>query len=117
MPEERTGGLAVLMRNPLLWPVLALAALLVVNVVATPTFFEIRMQDGHLYGNLVDVLRNGAPIILVALVPRLMRRWERKTAQEVGALDQFLDGDLETFAGAGGGNCGRLDDVVGDVPR
>jgi simple sugar transport system permease protein len=55
------------MRNPLLWPVLALAALLVVNVVATPTFFEIRMQDGHLYGNLVDVLRNGAPIILVAL--------------------------------------------------
>jgi len=35
----------------------------------------------------------------------------------VGALDQFLDGDLETFAGAGGGNRGHLDDVVGDVPR
>ena len=53
--------------HPLTWPALALAALLVVNVVATPTFFSLRMQDGHLYGNLVDILRNGAPVLLVAL--------------------------------------------------
>ncbi len=53
--------------NPLLWPVLALAALLVVNVIATPTFFNLRMQNGHLFGNLIDILRNGAPVLLVAL--------------------------------------------------
>lgn len=67
MSEHRTGGLGAVTRNPLVWPVLGLLALLVVNVVATPTFFELRMQDGHLYGNLIDILRNGAPIILVAL--------------------------------------------------
>jgi ribose/xylose/arabinose/galactoside ABC-type transport system permease subunit len=41
--------------------------LLVVNVVATPTFLNIRMQDGHLYGSLVDIVRNSAPVLLVAL--------------------------------------------------
>ena len=54
-------------RHPLLWPVLALVVLLVVNVAATPSFLDIRMQDGHLYGNLVDILRNSAPVMLVAL--------------------------------------------------
>src|SRR5215212_12039655 len=53
--------------HQLFWPVLALAGLLLVNVVATPSFFNIRVQDGHLYGNLIDILRNGAPILLVAL--------------------------------------------------
>ena len=53
--------------HQLAWPVLALAGLLVVNVIATPSFFDIRLQDGHLYGNLIDILRNGAPILLVAL--------------------------------------------------
>ncbi|WP_337191883.1 ABC transporter permease [Nocardioides flavescens] len=51
----------------LLWPVLALVVLLVVNVVATPSFFDIRLQDGHLFGPLVDIARNSAPVMLVAL--------------------------------------------------
>ena len=25
------------------------------------------MQDGHLYGNLIDIVRNSAPVMLVAL--------------------------------------------------
>jgi simple sugar transport system permease protein len=53
--------------HQLVWPVLALLALLVVNVVATPSFLDIRMQDGHLYGNLADIVRNSAPVLLVAL--------------------------------------------------
>jgi simple sugar transport system permease protein len=53
--------------HQLVWPVLALLVLLVVNVVATPSFFDIRMQDGHLYGNLADIVRNSAPVMLVAL--------------------------------------------------
>jgi ribose/xylose/arabinose/galactoside ABC-type transport system permease subunit len=53
--------------HPLFWPIAALAGLLVVNVIARPSFLSIRMQDGHLYGNLIDILRNGAPVLLVAL--------------------------------------------------
>ena len=56
-----------LTRHALFWPLFALALLLVVNVVATPSFFSIRVQDGHLYGSLIDILRNGAPTLLIAL--------------------------------------------------
>jgi ribose/xylose/arabinose/galactoside ABC-type transport system permease subunit len=53
--------------SPLLWPVLALVLLLGLNVALTPQFLTIRVTDGHLYGSLIDVLRNGAPTMLVAL--------------------------------------------------
>ena len=53
--------------SPLLWPALALVVLLAVNLVLTPSFLSIRMQDGHLFGSLIDILRNGAPTMLVAL--------------------------------------------------
>ena len=56
-----------LLASPLLWPALALIALLVVNVILTPSFLTLRMQDGHLFGSLIDILRNGAPTMLIAL--------------------------------------------------
>lgn len=55
------------LRHPLVWPVVALFALVVVNVAVNPSFLAIRIQDGHLYGSLVDIARNGAPVLLVAL--------------------------------------------------
>jgi galactofuranose transport system permease protein len=54
-------------KNRLLWPLLALAALFVLNLVVTPSFLSVRVQDGHLYGVLVDILKNGAPTLLIAL--------------------------------------------------
>ncbi|RJK98359.1 ABC transporter permease [Vallicoccus soli] len=53
--------------SPIAWAVLALLALLVGNVVVTPGFLSVRVQDGHLYGSVVDILRNGAPVMIVAL--------------------------------------------------
>ncbi|WHT22507.1 ABC transporter permease [Crossiella sp. CA-258035] len=55
------------MKSRLWWPLLALGALLALNLVLAPAFFALRFQDGHLYGSLVDVLNNGAPTLLVAL--------------------------------------------------
>src|SRR5690606_6235944 len=57
---------ADLMRR-LLWPILALALLLLVNLIFTPGFFSIQLREGHLYGSLIDILRFGAPLILVSL--------------------------------------------------
>lgn len=51
----------------LFWPLALLAALLVTNVVHTPDFFSIQIRDGHLFGSLVDILRLGSPLLLVAL--------------------------------------------------
>ncbi|MEV0149830.1 MULTISPECIES: ABC transporter permease [unclassified Nonomuraea] len=51
----------------LLWPLLVLVALLAVNLFFTPSFFSVEMKEGHLYGSLIDILRFGAPLILVSL--------------------------------------------------
>lgn len=59
----RTSWLA----HPVVWPLVALAALLVVNLVANPDFLAMRVQDGALYGNPVDIVRNGSPLLLVAV--------------------------------------------------
>ncbi|HEY8717811.1 ABC transporter permease [Pengzhenrongella sp.] len=59
--------MGALTRSKLFWPVMTLLALLVVNVIVRPSFVSIRMQDDHLYGSLIDILRNGAPTLLVAL--------------------------------------------------
>jgi simple sugar transport system permease protein len=52
-----------LLRKPI-WP---LVALLLLNLAVTPSFFAVRVQDGRLYGSLVDILHNGAPLALTAL--------------------------------------------------
>src|SRR3954453_17456417 len=52
-----------LWRRPF-WP---LVVLLLLNLAVTPGFFAIRLQDGRLFGSLVDILHNGAPVGLIAL--------------------------------------------------
>lgn len=54
-------------RHRLFYPIALLVILLVSNVFFTPSFFNLRMQDGHLYGSLIDIVRNGAPLLLVAV--------------------------------------------------
>lgn len=53
--------------HQLFWPTLALILLLGVNAALSPGFLNVRIQNGHLYGSLIDILRNGAPMLLVAL--------------------------------------------------
>lgn len=54
-------------RHRLFWPAAVLVAMLLGNVAFTPDFFAIRVEQGHLYGSLIDILQFGAPLILVAL--------------------------------------------------
>jgi ribose/xylose/arabinose/galactoside ABC-type transport system permease subunit len=54
-------------RHRLTWPALALLLLLLLNQLFRADFLSVRVQDGHLYGSLIDILRNGAPTILIAL--------------------------------------------------
>jgi galactofuranose transport system permease protein len=56
-----------ILRHRLLWPVVALIALIAINTAARPTFLSVTMRDGQLYGSLIDILRNSAPLMLVAL--------------------------------------------------
>jgi galactofuranose transport system permease protein len=56
-----------LLRNRLTWPLSALVALLILNQVFRSDFLALRIQDEHLYGSLIDILRNGAPTALIAI--------------------------------------------------
>jgi galactofuranose transport system permease protein len=54
-------------KHRLFWPVTVLLALILVNTLSRPTFVSIAVQDGRLYGSLIDILRNSAPLMLVGL--------------------------------------------------
>ena len=56
-----------LVRHRLFWPVVALLALITINTIARPQFIKVTIQDGQLYGAPIDILRNCAPLMLVAL--------------------------------------------------
>lgn len=54
-------------KHHLFWPLTVLAALMLFNLIVDPSFFSIRIQGGHLYGSLIDILNFGSPLILVAI--------------------------------------------------
>ena len=56
-----------LLRHRLVLPIAALLALLLVNTISRPHSSSITVRDGQLYGSIIDILRNSAPLMLVAL--------------------------------------------------
>jgi ribose/xylose/arabinose/galactoside ABC-type transport system permease subunit len=56
-----------IVKHRLFWPLLSLAALIALNTIARPQFMKVTVRDGELYGALIDILRNSAPLMLVAL--------------------------------------------------
>jgi simple sugar transport system permease protein len=54
-------------KHRLFWPAAVLLALLLANVAFNHAFLSIRVEEGHLYGSLIDILQFGAPLVLVAL--------------------------------------------------
>jgi simple sugar transport system permease protein len=54
-------------RHPVIWPFLALVGLLGYNLLFTPHFGQIEIRDGRVFGSMVDILQNGAPVLLLAI--------------------------------------------------
>ena len=52
--------------HPLLWPVITLVVLVAISAIANPSFLRIEWLDGHLRGNLIDILNRAAPLMLVS---------------------------------------------------
>ena len=73
----------------LFWPLVMLGLLLVINLVAFPGFFRVSVTpDGHLFGSLVDIARNGAPTFLIAvgMTPVIATRGIDLSVGAVGAI-------------------------------
>ncbi|MFC5468568.1 ABC transporter permease [Cohnella suwonensis] len=64
---NRTNLMNRMRKHHLFWPLAVLGALLLFNLIYSPDFFSVKMRGGHLYGNVIDILNFGAPLILVAI--------------------------------------------------
>jgi simple sugar transport system permease protein len=56
-----------IVQHRLFWPASCLVGLIVLNTVVRPRFIKITLRDGELHGALIDILRQSAPLMLVAL--------------------------------------------------
>jgi galactofuranose transport system permease protein len=54
-------------RRVIFWPLLALGLLLLFNQIFTPGFFALEVRGGHLYGTRIDILNEGAKVMLLSL--------------------------------------------------
>lgn len=69
---KQTSFLRKVRDNQLFWPLVAWIIILIFNAVVNPSFFKLGILEDpvwgkHLYGNLVDIFNNGAPLILVSI--------------------------------------------------
>jgi galactofuranose transport system permease protein len=64
-------SLAVSVRNltryKIIWPLIALAVLMMLNLIVMPEFFSMEVRDGKLYGNLTDIMKNATPLVIIAI--------------------------------------------------
>lgn len=80
--------------------IIALALVLGANWIAFPGFFDVRLQDGRLFGSVIDVLNRGAPVGLLALGMTLVIA-TRGIDLSVGAVMAIAGAVAATLVNAG----------------
>ncbi|MBD3307150.1 ABC transporter permease [candidate division KSB3 bacterium] len=48
------------------WPLLALGAILLYNLIFMPEFLQVSVKNGHLAGSLIDILKRSSPRMIIA---------------------------------------------------
>jgi len=56
-----------IVESKLFFPFVALALILLLDFIFIPGFFKIETRAGNLYGSLIDILRNGSYVMLLAI--------------------------------------------------
>ncbi|MDD3903632.1 MAG: ABC transporter permease [Sphaerochaeta sp.] len=54
-------------KKQLFLPIFALCLMLLINVLITPSFFKISIQNGVLYGYTIDIINRGSELIILAV--------------------------------------------------
>ncbi|MCI8417337.1 MAG: ABC transporter permease [Lachnospiraceae bacterium] len=78
--------------HKLFMPVFCLAMVLLVNVIMTPTFFQITIREGVFYGYMIDILNRGSELILITIGMTLV-------GASCGGVDISV-GSVAAFSGA-----------------
>ena len=92
-------------RHHMFLPIFALIVLLLFNLLKTPTFFNITIQNGVLYGYIIDILNRGSELVIIAIGMTLVVASSAgvdisvgSVATVGGAVACTLLGEGETFA-------------------
>lgn len=78
--------LQAIKKSQLLLPIAALALMLIVNVIITPTFFVVSIKNGVLYGYTIDIINRASELIILAVGMTLVVAASRGTDISVGAV-------------------------------
>ncbi len=55
-------------RTQIFWPLMILFGIIILNgLISKGAFFQLQIIDGHLYGRIIDIIRNGSKLMLLAL--------------------------------------------------
>lgn len=73
--------------NPLFLPIAALFLMLIFNVIVNHSFFNISIQNGVLYGYIIDILNRGSELVILAVGMTLVVASSRGTDISVGAVE------------------------------
>jgi galactofuranose transport system permease protein len=65
--DEIKNKLKGLTKSKLFWPLVVLCLVILSNVFTNPGFFRIQIKEGHLFGNLIDILKNGSPLMIISV--------------------------------------------------
>lgn len=79
-----------------------LVAAIAVNLAVSPSFLSVTVQDGRLFGGIVDVLTRGAPVVLLAMGMALVIA-TRGVDLSVGAVMAIAGAVAATLINAGAG--------------
>ena len=86
MDNNKEKFLSRLKHNQLLLPITALIVMLIVNVIITPNFFKVSINNGVLYGFIIDILNRSCELIILAVGMTLVVASSRGTDISVGAV-------------------------------
>ncbi|MDO4519785.1 MAG: ABC transporter permease [Eubacteriales bacterium] len=79
-------GIKKLTSKRLFMPLFCLAIMMVVAVIASPDFFKITVQNGVLYGRVIDVINRGSEVVILAVGMTIVVAASAGTDISVGAL-------------------------------
>ncbi|AEC01567.1 ABC transporter permease [Parasphaerochaeta coccoides] len=93
-------------KGHLFLPVFALALVLLVNLIQTPTFFKISIENGVLYGYTVDIINRASELVILAVGMTLVVASSSGADISVGAVSalaaavcvRLLGSSYETYA-------------------
>lgn len=82
-------------------PLLCLALVLIVNLIQTPSFFEITIQNGVFYGFIIDILNLSSRLIIMAVGMTLVVASSGGTDISVGAVSALAGAVCVAVLGTG----------------